>query len=83
MKQNPTAKIEIAAHTDDVGSDEFNYKLSEKRAQEIVKYLVNKKINPNRLLAKGYGKSKPVIEDTTEEARARNRRVELKIIDIK
>ncbi|MCS6823384.1 MAG: OmpA family protein [Cytophagaceae bacterium] len=83
MKENPSARVEIAAHTDDVGSDEFNLKLSERRAQEIVKYLVSQKIHPNRLIAKGYGKQRPVVKDTTEEARAKNRRVELKIIDIK
>ncbi len=82
MNSNPSAKIEIAAHTDDVGSDDFNNNLSSKRAQEIVKYLNSKGISSARLKAKGYGKTKPLDPSNTEEARAKNRRVELKILDI-
>jgi outer membrane protein OmpA-like peptidoglycan-associated protein len=82
MKSNPSAKIEIAAHTDDIGSDDFNNNLSEKRAQEIVKYLNSKGISTSRLKAKGYGKTRPLDPANTEEARAKNRRVELKILDI-
>ncbi|HWZ22646.1 MAG TPA: OmpA family protein [Cytophagaceae bacterium] len=83
MKSNPTAQIEIAAHTDDIGSDNFNNNLSTKRAQEIVKYLNDKGIPSSRLFAKGYGKTRPLDPANTEEARAKNRRVELKILDIK
>ena len=83
MKSNPSAKVEIAAHTDDVGSDDFNNSLSTKRALEIVKYLSSKGIVSSRLKAKGYGKTKPLDPLNTEEARAKNRRVELKILDIK
>ncbi len=83
MISNPTAQIEISAHTDDVGSDDFNNTLSTKRAQEIVKYLNSKGISSSRLKAKGYGKTRPLDTAPTEEARAKNRRVELKILDIK
>ena len=83
MKSNPSAQIEIAAHTDDVGSDEFNNSLSAKRAQEIVKYLSSRGISTSRLKAKGYGKTRPLDPADTDEARAKNRRVELKILDIK
>lgn len=83
MTSNPSAQIEIAAHTDDVGSDIFNNNLSTKRAQAIVKYLNDKGIPSSRLFAKGYGKTKPLDPANTEEARAKNRRVELKILDIK
>lgn len=83
MKTNPTALIEISAHTDDVGSDEFNNALSQRRAQEIVKYLNGRGVPSSRLRAKGYGKTKPLDPADTEEARAKNRRVELKILDIK
>lgn len=83
MIANKSAKVEIAAHTDDVGSDEYNHKLSQKRAQEIVKYLVSNGIASSRLVPKGYGKTKPRVADVSEEARAKNRRVELKILDIK
>jgi outer membrane protein OmpA-like peptidoglycan-associated protein/Tol biopolymer transport system component len=82
MKSNPSARIEIAAHTDDIGSDDFNNNLSAKRAQEIVKYLNAKGIPSSRLQPKGYGKTRPIDPANTEEARAKNRRVELKILDI-
>jgi outer membrane protein OmpA-like peptidoglycan-associated protein len=83
MKANSSAKIEIAAHTDDKGSDEYNHTLSQKRAQEIVKYLASQGISSSRLVAVGYGKTKPKVANTSDEARAQNRRVEMKILDIK
>jgi outer membrane protein OmpA-like peptidoglycan-associated protein len=80
MKQNPKAVIEISAHTDDVGNDEYNLKLSEKRAQEVVNYLVANGIPAARLKAKGHGKNIPVAKGTSDEERQQNRRVELKIL---
>lgn len=56
---NPTITIELMAHTDHVGSDQFNFDLSQKRAQSVVDYLIEKGINPQRLVAKGYGKTWP------------------------
>ena len=56
---NPTITIELMAHTDHVGSDEFNFDLSQKRAQSVVDYLIEKGINPQRLVAKGYGETWP------------------------
>jgi peptidoglycan-associated lipoprotein len=56
---NPTITIEIMAHTDHVGSDQFNFELSQKRAQSVVDYLIEKGINPQRLVAKGYGETWP------------------------
>jgi outer membrane protein OmpA-like peptidoglycan-associated protein len=82
MTENPKVRIEIAAHTDDRGTDVFNNNLSLKRAQSIVQYLTSKGISGKRLIAKGYGKSKPVTSNETEEGRALNRRVELKVIDV-
>ena len=82
MKQNKGAIIEISAHTDDVGDDEYNLILSEKRAQEVVGYLVANGIPSNRLKSIGHGKNKPVSKGTSEEERQKNRRVELKIIKI-
>ncbi len=78
---NPEIKMEISAHTDDVGSNGYNTKLSGKRAQSVVDYLVTNELPFNRLIAKGYGETTPVVKNDTEENRARNRRVELKIID--
>ncbi|HVD99584.1 MAG TPA: OmpA family protein [Cytophagaceae bacterium] len=83
MKQNGGAVIEISAHTDDVGNDDYNLKLSERRAQEVVNYLVAQGVEASRLKYKGYGKMKPVSKGTTEEDRQQNRRVELKILKAK
>ncbi len=83
MHQNPTVIIEIAAHTDDVGSDDYNFKLSEKRAESAIAYLRKKGIMDKRFEAKGYGKSKPLASNDSEENRAINRRVELIILKIK
>lgn len=81
MIENPELRVEISAHTDDIGSDSYNLKLSNKRAESVVNYLVEKFITTSRLVAKGYGKSLPLVPNSSEENRARNRRVELKIID--
>ena len=80
LNQNPTIKIELAGHTDSDGSEVFNQKLSEGRAQSAVNYLNSKGVNTNRLVAKGYGESQPLSPNTSAEAKAKNRRVELKII---
>lgn len=80
MRQNPTMVIEIAAHTDDVGSDKYNLKLSERRAQGVINYLKNNGIVNERFEAKGFGKSKPLTPNSNEESRAINRRVELTIL---
>jgi len=81
LKENPTVKIEIAGHTDDVGSHEYNMTLSEKRAKSVYDYLVSQGISPDRLTYKGYGFTKPLVKDTTEEARALNRRTEIIILE--
>ena len=71
--------VEVGGHTDDVGSNSSNYKLSQARAEACVDALVAAGVEGKRLRAKGYGESKPVIRDTTEEARAANRRVEFNV----
>lgn len=71
------ASIEVAGHTDDRGSDEYNMKLSEQRAEAVRNYLISKGISADRLTAKGYGETKPVADNATEEGRFKNRRVEL------
>ncbi len=81
LKNNPEAKIEIGGHTDYVGSMEYNKALSQKRAQEVVNYLISKGISPNRLTAIGYGKEHPLASnDDEEEGRELNRRTEFKIL---
>ena len=72
--------VEIGAHTDNVGSDEYNRKLSLRRAKSIKEYLVGKGISEKRMVSKGYGEAVPVADNNTEEGRATNRRVEVKII---
>ncbi len=80
MKEHKSMVVEIAGHTDDIGTEEYNLRLSQKRAEAVKQYLVEHGIEPQRIIAKGYGKSQPLIADTTEEARALNRRVEFKIL---
>ena len=73
-------KIEVQAHTDYKGSGEANLKLSEQRALSVKNYLVSQGVSEKRLIAKGYGESQPIADNKTEEGRAKNRRVELKVI---
>ncbi len=83
MTNNPQIKIEISAHTDDVGSQNYNLKLSNKRAASVVEYLIDKNVDNTKLISKGYGKSSPkYFPVETEENRAKNRRVELKILEV-
>ncbi len=86
MEANPGLIIEIQSHTDNKGSDVYNEKLSQKRAESVVKYLVSKGIGPERLKAKGYGESKPIAQNENPDGsdnpdgRAQNRRTDFKII---
>jgi len=80
MKDNPTLKIEISGHTDNIGSAEYNKKLSEQRAKAVVDYLIAAGISSDRLTYVGYGFEKPIAPNTTEEGRQLNRRTEFKII---
>jgi len=72
-------KIEVAGHTDNVGSDEDNQRLSLNRANAVRTYLVEHGVEPERIAAQGYGESRPVADNQTEEGRAQNRRVEMRI----
>ena len=82
MKENPGLKVEIAAHTDDVGSDAYNLSLSDKRAQSVVDYLIDNQVPMDRFVARGYGESQPIVANDSEENKAKNRRVELKVLSI-
>ena len=79
---NPNVIIEISAHTDDVGTDAYNMRLSHRRAQSVVSYLVGNGVPPERLTSMGYGLRRPLVPNTSDENRALNRRVEFTIIDI-
>lgn len=81
LKLNNNVKIELSAHTDDLGSDWYNLRLSEKRAQMASKYLIDNGINEDMIMAKGYGETMPILPNTSDENRAQNRRVEIKIIE--
>jgi outer membrane protein OmpA-like peptidoglycan-associated protein len=81
LAENPNMKIHIVGHTDDIGSAGFNYTLSEKRAEAILHYLVQHGASPQRLTMKGMGKDVPVAENTSDEGRQKNRRVEFTIIE--
>ena len=76
----PFLKIEIAGHTDNVGSQDYNKKLSEQRAKSVVDYLIDEDVNDVRVSYSGYGSERPITSNATEEGRARNRRVEFVII---
>jgi outer membrane protein OmpA-like peptidoglycan-associated protein len=82
MKENPTLRVEVAAHTDDHGSENYNQVLSQKRAKSVVDFLMENKIDPVRFEAKGYGESQAKVANDSEANRAINRRVELKILSI-
>lgn len=82
LRENPTLRVEIAAHTDDIGSDTYNQVLSQKRAQSVVEFLKQNSIDEKRFLAQGYGEKAPKVMNNSEENRLINRRVELKIIGI-
>ena len=79
LEGNQTIKVEISAHTDDVGNDDSNLKLSEKRAKTVVDYLTSKGIKADRMTAKGYGETQPLVGNDTDENKAKNRRVQFKI----
>jgi outer membrane protein OmpA-like peptidoglycan-associated protein len=81
MKEHPDLRIRIIGHTDNIGSEEYNMKLSLKRAEAVKKYLVEKGgIDPGRLETEGRGETEPIDTNDTEEGRARNRRIEFEII---
>ena len=81
LQKNPTIKIEIAGHTDNVGDQDYNLKLSQQRADAVVSFLKTKKIADDRIKGVGYGKNKPIANNETEEGKAINRRVEFLILD--
>lgn len=83
LKEFVGVQLVISAHTDDVGENEQNMILSEKRAQAISDYLVESGIDGNRLENRGYGETKPKFTNETEEGRAKNRRVDFKLISSK
>jgi outer membrane protein OmpA-like peptidoglycan-associated protein/tetratricopeptide (TPR) repeat protein len=81
MRENPNMQVEIAGHTDYIGSAAYNMTLSQRRAEAVKDYLTKKGIDPRRVVAKGYGKTRPIASnDDEEEGRELNRRVEFRVI---
>ena len=78
---NPDVKIQVAGHTDNTGSAKYNLKLSDQRANTVMRYLVSKGVNPAMLTAKGYGLTEPIADNKTKEGRAQNRRVGLRRVE--
>ncbi len=80
LKRYPEVNIEIAGHTDSDGSDTFNQTLSQSRVDTVKTALISQGVRSKRLVAKGYGESKPLVPNTTGENKQKNRRVEINII---
>lgn len=79
MNENPKLAVELGGHTDNTGSNEINAKLSQDRADAVREYLIGKGIEPDRIASKGYGETKPVAPNDTDNGRQQNRRVEFVI----
>lgn len=80
LNENPDLRIEISGYTDNVGKPADNLVLSNNRAKAVVDYLIRNNIPPQRLISKGYGETKPIADNNTEEGRALNRRTEMKVL---
>lgn len=80
LNDNPAIGVEIGGHTDDVGSREYNRQLSEKRAKAVYQYLAENGIAAQRLSIRGYGPDQPVGDNSTDEGRQLNRRIEFRIV---
>src|SRR5262249_45152216 len=77
MKDNPSLRVMVEGHTDGIGSEAYNMKLSERRAEAVRAYLVKEGIAESRIDVTGFGKTKPIESNKTEEGRAQNRRAEV------
>ena len=78
LNDHPEIEVEISGHADAIGSDEYNRELSARRAESVRQWMINKGIAANRLTSVGYGESRPIASNDTEEGRALNRRIEFK-----
>jgi OmpA-OmpF porin, OOP family len=80
LNENPAIVIELSAHTDSRGADDYNMKLSDNRARSVMEYILSKGISPERLSSHGYGETVPVATNDTDDGRQLNRRCEFKIV---
>ena len=81
LRSNPTVKIEVAGHTDNQGSPEYNVRLSQGRAASVVRYLSSQGVAGDRMRSQGYGLTQPKATNATKEGRAINRRTEMRILE--
>ncbi len=81
LRECPNIRTEVEGHTDSVGTDVYNQALSQRRAESVMSYLISHGISSSRLEAKGLGESNPIADNSTEDGRALNRRVELKPVE--
>ena len=82
LNQFPQTRIQIAGHTDNVGSDASNLQLSQQRANSVRSYLAGSGVAPDRMQAVGYGETRPIADNSTDYGRAQNRRVEITLIPV-
>ena len=82
MIRYPNSLIDVMGHTDSTGSDQYNLELSRRRAESVTNYLVSRGVARARIESIGYGEQYPIADNTTEEGRARNRRVEIRITPV-
>ncbi len=82
LNQFPETRVQIAGHTDNVGSDAANLQLSQQRANSVRSYMASNGVDPQRMQAVGYGESRPIADNSTDYGRAQNRRVEITLIPV-
>ena len=81
LSDNPQIRVQIAGHTDNIGSDAYNQRLSEGRANSLVQEMIKRGIDPERMEAVGKGESEPVDTNKTAEGRQNNRRIEVTVLN--
>ncbi len=79
MNENKDKKVSLSGHTDNVGTEAYNQRLSERRVSSVQDYIVKKGVENSRVSGQGFGESKPIADNKTREGRAKNRRVEIKV----
>ena len=82
LKAYPSTAIDVLGHTDSTGSDAYNQTLSERRARSVADVLIANGVQPVRIATRGYGETQPIASNDTEEGRAANRRVEIRIVPV-
>jgi outer membrane protein OmpA-like peptidoglycan-associated protein len=81
LQEHESVRVEVGAHTDSTGNADYNMGLSLRRAEAVRNHLIAQGVDPDRLVARGYGETRPLVDNVTEAGRSRNRRVELKQLD--